>query len=107
MDYKFIITIVILCVIAVAAFMESYKKIIRKDTAKHWEIHTVAVGISLIVAVCCYFGFSLPGSLWAIPLYFFGFYTAQFFVNMKVVKAIVKWFIKKKGVTLEGYNYDE
>ena len=92
--------------VAIALFMEVYKKKIRGDKAKPAEIYWVAVFLTMGTTVSCYKGFDLPGEAWAIGLYFFVVYTAQFYIDMKGIKFLMKVFAKKKGVDLEGYLDD-
>lgn len=99
--------ILLACILIVAAFMEVYKKKFRKDKASDAEIYSVALAMSLILTLASYFGFHLDGSLWAIPIYFIFVYTAQFYCSMKIIKSIVKHIAKKKGVTLDGFEYNE
>jgi formate-dependent nitrite reductase membrane component NrfD len=107
MDFEFIGLVLLFSIIAIALFMEVYKKKFRKNQANDREIYFVASLVSLVATASCYFGIPLPGKIWSLFIYFFFVYTAQFFVDMKVVKSIVKWYAKKKGVTLEGYDFNE
>ena len=107
MDYKTIGIVLGASIVGIALFMEAYKKKIRKNKAGDKEIHWVAIALTALVTVFAFNGFDLPGHDWAAGLYFLLIYSAQFFVDMKLIKAVIRWWSKRKGVTLEGYTFDE
>jgi hypothetical protein len=107
MDWKLIGTTLGIAVLLIAVFMEVYKKKIRMCDPSPWENYLIAGVLSIILTTLSYFAFTLPGTLWAIPLYAIAVYIVQFVVDMKIVKSLVRWYTKKKGITLEGFDYDE
>lgn len=107
MDWKTTAIILAAAIVIIAVFMEAYKKFIRKDRAGRKEIMCVAIALSMLVTTFSFYGFDLPGHDLAIGLYFLGIYSAQFFVDMKLIKALIRLYAKKKGVTLDGFGFNE
>jgi hypothetical protein len=111
-------------VIAVAAFVDFYKKFIRgyyvaegnetvrKTKAKDWEIRLVAGVMSVGLATALYFTVKLPFvNYLAIIPYSIVIYMLQKPTCMTIIKkisnAIAKAWLKKHGIVLEGFKYDE
>ena len=107
MDLKNTLYVLLAIAIGIAAFMELYKKQIRKDRAKEREIWLVAGLCSLMLTAIAYFAFRFPGNHLGILLYFCGVYVCQYYLDMKVIKKVVKAWAKSKGITLEGFKHDE
>jgi hypothetical protein len=107
MDIKTTGMILVGAILIISVFMEAYKKFIRKDKASTLEIRWLALFLSLVATVSCYKGFELPGTESAMVLYFLAIYGIQFFVDMKFIKVLFRWWLRKKGITLKGYKYDE
>lgn len=93
-------------VVTIAIGMEGYKKKIRKDKASQEEISFVAAWVSLILTIASYYGFDFPGHPISIIWYFGLVYALQFFVDMKVIKWIIRFFSKRKNIDLEGFLDD-
>lgn len=94
-------------IVAIAIFIEVYKKKIKKDKFNPVTIWKIAGVLSVILTVVGYLSFDLPGSWFAIIYYSLMVYALQFMFNMKVIKWIVKMFAKSKGVVMEGFEWDE
>ncbi len=107
MDWKLTLYILGATVFFIAGFMELYKKGIRQDKAKEAEIYSVALFCSVSLSTIAYFSFNLPGSYFAIAFYSAGAYVLQYYIDMKIIKALVRMYAKSKGVTLEGFKHDE
>lgn len=101
MDIKMTALVLIVTAALIAAFMEIYKKKIRKDNAGRWEIYGVALALSVATSATGYKAFGFEGTLWAIPLYAFLVFTVQFFVNMEIIKSVVKSYAKRKGIEID------
>lgn len=98
MDITLIAIVLGVAVVCIAIFMEWYKKILRKDKTKAWENWLVAILLSVILSTVGYFAFSLPGTTIAVIYYSIGVFSVQLIVDMKVVKAICRWYLGKKGI---------
>lgn len=84
------ITVLALSAIIIASLMEWYKKGLRKNNAKKGEIISIAALLSFGLALVCYYGFTLPGSLISLVLYGLGIFLIQWLVDVKVIKAMLK-----------------
>ena len=98
MDWKLILFVLGPAVVIIALMVEAYKKKIRKDRAKPWEIRILAIVLTVILTYTGTKGFDLPGHDLAIVYYAIGVYGLQFFVDMKVIKALVRSWAKRKGI---------
>ena len=107
MDLKSTLYVLLAIAACIAAFMELYKKRIRKDKAKELEIWLVAGACALALPAIAYFAFSFPGKVLAILLYGLGVFICQYYFDMKVIKKVVKAVARSKGITLEGFKHDE
>lgn len=107
MDWMLIAKVLGPVVVAIACIMELYKKKLRKDKAIRIEIQVIALLFSIILTAIGYFAFSLPGRLLAIFYYSTGVFIVQCYVDMRIVKRLVKAWLKYKGVNLDGYKWDE
>lgn len=88
------IIVTLLAAFGVAAFMELYKKSIRKGQAPAWEVILIAVLVSFgFAALISFTGlaatFGLNPAL-CMCIYAVVFFAAQYFLDMKVIKDIVK-----------------
>lgn len=85
-------------VLGIAALMEVYKKQIRKDRARAWEIWIVAEALSaLAVGVLAILGIFKPilgligAPIWAdYIIYNIGIFVLQMTADMKLIKKLVK-----------------
>ena len=112
------IYVLLICgiICGLAAIMETYKKVIRKDKSKKWE--NLIVGLALSSASVALLIFSdvlvpvlgiIGAPLWADHLmYTLGIFLLQLNVNMKLVKKIVKVIVtnllKRANLTDEQIN---
>lgn len=101
MDFMLIIKILAPVVIAIAIFMEFYKKKIKKGKFSGSHMWLLGAFLSLLCTGISYFSFDLPGHWIAIAYYSVIVYALQFVVDMKILKAIAKSYAKKKGIDLE------
>jgi ABC-type nitrate/sulfonate/bicarbonate transport system substrate-binding protein len=99
MDWNIILKVLGPSVLFIAIFMEAYKKNIRSDKAKDWENWLLAGILSVTFAVVGYLSYDLPGKPIAILYYSFGIFAVQLIVDMKIVKAVVRIWLKKQGLT--------
>ncbi|PKL11650.1 MAG: hypothetical protein CVV52_13120, partial [Spirochaetae bacterium HGW-Spirochaetae-8] len=106
-DLKSTLYVLLAIAVGIAAFLELYKKGIRKDKAKELEIWLVAWVLSVVFSSVAYVSFHLQGSPFAIILYSAGVYICQYYFDMKLIKKVVKAWAKSKGITLEGFKHDE
>ena len=101
MDFIEIIKILGPLVIAIAIFMEFFKKKICKGEHKDTQMWILGLVLSFSFTLIAYFSFDLPGHWIAILYYGIGVYALQFVVDMKIVKKIAKAFAKSKGFEIE------
>ena len=101
MDFVLIIKILGPLVVAIAIFMEFYKKKIKKGKFSGSHMWLLGAFLSVVFTGIAFFSFDLPGHWIAIIYYAIGVYALQFVVDMKILKAIVKSYAKKKGIELE------
>ncbi len=106
MDWKLILYVIGPAVVLIAAMMELYKKKIRKDRASVWEIRFLAGLLSFGLSWICYVSFHLPGEPIAMLYYGLGISVAQCYVDMKIIKLIVRTWLKRKGI-IDGFKWDE
>lgn len=120
--------ILLVFVVAVAALMDVYKKTVRgysaneggvtvrRTKAKVWEIRLVAGTLSILSAVAVWFMLDMrqvyPQVNWLMTLaYSIVIYLLQKPACMTFVKkmsnAIFQAWLKKRGIVLEGFKYDE
>lgn len=107
MDWEPIVKILGPIVLAIAIFIEVYKKVIKKDKFSALEVWIVAGFLSASLTTVGYFAFDLAGHPIAIVYYTALVYALQFIFDMKVIKAIGKELAKRKGVTLDGFEWNE
>lgn len=110
------VVIVLLMVLGISFLIEAYKKFIRKDKAKKWEIRLVAliltIGIVVILNVIHIFQpvLQLLGApLWADWIFYtIILYILQLQADMKIAKKLFKMLIKnilvKAGLTSDQAN---
>lgn len=96
-----IIKILVPVVIAIAIFMEFYKKKIKKGKFSGSHMWVLGLILSFSFTLIAYFSFDLPGHWIAILYYGIGVYALQFVVDMKIVKRIAKAYAKSKGFDIE------
>lgn len=81
-------------------FMEVYKKRLRGNgettNATKYELWTIGALVAFLFAFAMKSANDLNMGWWALVPYAFGMYALQFFLSMKVVKAILKRFIPKE-----------
>jgi hypothetical protein len=106
MDWKLILYVLGPVVVLIAAMMELYKKKIRKDKSTVWEIRIVAGVVSYGLSWICYISFNLPGQPLAVLYYGLGVFIAQCYVDMRIIKLIVRAWLKRKGV-VDGFEWNE
>lgn len=109
------IYVVLLCmeIMGISIFMESYKKVIRKDKAFLWETKGIGL-VSSVLAVLLLVGISvfkpvlglIGAPIWAdYILYTIVIYFMQMQADMKVIKKVIMAFLpsllKKAGMTDE------
>lgn len=107
MDWKLILYVLGPAVVIIALLVEAYKKKIRKNQAKPWEIRILAIILTAILTYTGVKGFDLPGHDLAIVYYMIGVYALQFFVDMKVIKSLVNAWAKKKGIEDPWRSYSD
>lgn len=107
MDWLLTLKVLGPVVIAIAIFMETYKKKIKRDKFNPVMVWKIAAAFSFAFTVIGYFSFDLPGHYIAIAYYTIIVYAGQFVVDMKLIKALGKAYSKSKGIVLEGYEWDE
>ena len=112
MDWKLLGGVFGFSVVFIAMFLEMYKKIIRKDRAKDWEGQVLAFVFSLGLTMAAYFGLVHPGIKWPLCFLYFGvLYTSQFTLDMllikKIGKAVAASLLKQRGVTLDGFDWND
>lgn len=107
MDLMLIAKVLLPAVFIIAVFIEIYKKKIVKDKFHPKSIWKVAFSLSLALSTIGYFSFDLPGHYTAIIYYTVLVYALQYIVDMKLIKMIVKAYVKSKGIVLEGFEWDE
>ena len=107
MDWKIVLYVLGPAVVIIALLMEAYKKILRKDRAKVWEIRILAVVLTVVLTWTGVKGFSLPGSTLALVYYSLAVYALQFFVDMHVIKILVSAWARKKGIDDPWRSYND
>jgi hypothetical protein len=101
MDWNIILKVLGPSVVFIAIFMEAYKKNIRNDKAKDWENWLLGGILSITFAVVGYLSYDLPGKPISMVYYASGIFAVQLIIDMKIVKAIVRIWLKNKGLTEE------
>lgn len=101
MDWVLVLKVLGPVVVAIAIFMETYKKKIKKNKFDPIKVWKIAGLLSLLFSAVGYFAFDLPGHFIAIAYYAICVYALQFVVDMKLIKALSKMYMKKKGFSLE------
>jgi ABC-type multidrug transport system permease subunit len=107
MDWVLVLKVLGPVVVAIAIFMETYKKKIKKNKFDPIKVWKIAGLLSLLFSAVGYFSFDLPGHYVSILYYTICVYALQFIVDMKVLKFLLKVYAKSKGIVLEGYEWDE
>ncbi|MDC7229725.1 MAG: hypothetical protein PQJ48_05410 [Sphaerochaetaceae bacterium] len=107
MDWVLVLKVLGPVVVAIAIFMETYKKKIKKNKFDPIKVWKIAGLLSLLFSTVGYFAFDLPGHFIAIAYYAICVYALQFVVDMKFIKFGIRIYAKSKGVVLEGYEWDE
>ena len=107
MDWLLILKVLGPVIIAIAIFMETYKKKIKKDKFDPIKVWKIAAMLSFLFSTVGYFSFDLPGHYIAIIYYSIVVYALQFVVDMKFIKFLTRAYAKSKGVVLEGFEWDE
>lgn len=97
------IVIGLLATFGVAAFMEFYKKGIRKGNAKTWENWVVGAALSIGVSVLlCLTGLAYPifsQVIINIAIYAVVIFCIQLFVDMKIIKKMIVMILGQMDVT--------
>lgn len=106
-NWKLTAIVMLVAVFIIAGFMEFYKKKIRKDEAGAGKVTIIAGLLSVYLGAVGYLSFELPGTIWSIAIYSSLIFVLQLLLDMKFFKALMRWYMKKKGITLEGYKFDE
>lgn len=101
MDWMTILKVLGPAVAFIAIFMEAYKKNIRQDKAKAWENWLIGGILSITFSIVGYLSFDLPGKPISMIYYALCVFALQLVVDMKIIKSLVKVFLKKKGFTEE------
>lgn len=99
-------------IFGIASIMEVYKKTIRKDRAKKWEIHIIAgllSGIGVLILCGLHIFKPILGILDApieadYVLYFLGFFFLQKSADMNIIKGITKVCLK---TLLSSYGFND
>ena len=107
MDWLLILKVLGPVIIAIAIFMEVYKKKIKKDKFNPIKAWKIAGFLSFLFSAIGYFSFDLQGHYIAIVYYAIVVYALQFMVDMKLIKFLMRACAKSKGIVLEGYDWDE
>jgi len=107
MDWLLILKVLGPVVVAIAIFIEFYKKKIKKDKFDPIKVWKIAAVLSFLFSTVGYFSFDLPGHHIAIVYYSILVYNLQFVVDMKLIKLLTRAYAKSKGVVLEGFEWDE
>jgi ABC-type multidrug transport system permease subunit len=107
MDWMLILKVLVPVIVAIAIFMEVYKKKIKKDKFNPVTVWKISAALSLIFSTVGYFAFDLPGHYVAIAYYTIVIYALQFIVDMKFLKMAGKAYAKSKGVVLDDFEWDE
>lgn len=82
MDWKLVVMVLAPVVVAIAIFIEVYKKVVKKDKFTAPEIWAVAGFLSVLLTTIGYFSFDLAGHYIAIVYYSVLVYALQFIANM-------------------------
>jgi len=101
MDWKLVGKVLGPVVVIIACIMELYKKRFRKDKTSKIENQLIAAILSIGMSIISYLAFGLPGNPVAILYYSIGVYIVQCYVDMRIVKTIVRMWMKRKGVELD------
>lgn len=101
MDWELIGKVLGPVVVLIACVMELYKKRIRRDKSSKIENQMVGAILSIGMSIIGYLAFGLPGNMIAILYYSIGVYVIQCYVDMRIVKTIVRSWMKRKGVELD------
>ncbi|ADY13696.1 hypothetical protein [Sphaerochaeta globosa] len=107
MDWLLILKVLGPVVVAIAIFMETYKKKIKKDKFDPIKVWKIAAVLSFLFSTVGYFSFDLPGHHIAIVYYSIVVYALQFVVDMKLIKFLTRAYAKSKGIVLEGFEWNE
>lgn len=107
MDWLLILKVLVPVIVAIAIFMETYKKKIKKDKFDPIKVWKIAAMLSFLLSTVGYFSFDLPGHYIAIVYYTIVVYALQFVVDMKLIKFLTRAYAKSKGIVLEGFEWDE
>jgi hypothetical protein len=107
MDWQLIGSVLGPIVILIACVMELFKKRIRKSKSLKIENQLVAAFFSVGLTIIGYLAFDLPGNPIAIAYYSIGVYILQCYVDMRIVKTIVRIWMKRKGVELDESSLAE
>ena len=93
MDILSFVVVGLLAVLGVSALVEFYKKTIRKDKAKTWEIRVAAAVLSIGAStLMCLSGLAylfFPNVIINIAIYAVVIFLLQLFLDMKVIKKIL------------------
>lgn len=107
------IVITLLAAFGVAAFMEYYKKQLRHDEAKKWEIMLVGAAVSILVAVAGVipeiFYWFVPASVagacaYNLVIYAVVFFVVQWLVDMNIIKKIIAAAVDTMDIEVFIYN---
>lgn len=111
LDIAVFILFILFFILLVSTFVEFYKKKIRKDKAGIAEIKAISIlSSALVTAILVYFHMYLPilghllmdAPIWVDHIgYFAAIYILQYVVDMKLIKAGIKSWLKRYGISEE------
>ena len=106
MDWKTLVMVLVGIAVVIAVAMETLKRFAKKRKELPVWLQILIPGIlSAGLSWAVWSALSLPGSWQILIVYSMAVFLAQYYLSMEIVKrvgkALIKWFLKSKGMTPE------